>query len=220
MTSPNQSPARCDRPTQHCRQSSRSLRNAIAFADRAIALAASHGTGVDALAHVVRGRARLSLGDGGGMDELEPGLDEVLRYESGSFAIAARMWFADALHHWRGPAAERKARQELEVLAESRGLQFITSMSIAEEVRVLYELGRFDEAIALAERIHEADVEAQPRRGRAARWPCWTPARSTTRPSRTSAGRRRRTKATCGTSSASRWCAPLRRPAEVTPPRR
>src|SRR5262249_49781065 len=37
--------------------------------------------------------------------------------------------------------------------------------SIAEEVRVLYELGRFDDAIALAERIHEADVEAQPRWG-------------------------------------------------------
>ena len=146
-------------------QSSGSLRNAISFADRAIAMAASHGTGGDALARVVRGRARLSLGDGGGMDELEPGLDEVLRYESGSLAIGARMWFAGALHHWRGPTAERKARQELEVLAESRGLQFITSMSIAEEVRVLYELGCFDEAIALAERIHEADVEAQPRWG-------------------------------------------------------
>jgi class 3 adenylate cyclase len=146
-------------------QSPRSLRNAITFADRAIPMAASHGTGGDALAHVVRGRARLSLGDGGGMDELEPGLDEVLRYESGTLALGARMWFAGALHHWRGPAAERKARQELDVLAESRGLQFITSMSIAEEVRVLCELGRFDEAIALAERIHEADVEAQPRWG-------------------------------------------------------
>jgi hypothetical protein len=146
-------------------QSPQSLRNAISFADRAIAMAASHGTGGDALAHVVRGRARLSLGDGGGMDELEPGLDEVLRYESGSFAIAARMWFAGALHHWRGPAAELKARQELEVLAESRGLQFITSLSIAEEVRVLYELGRFGEAIALAERIHEEEVEAQLRWG-------------------------------------------------------
>jgi hypothetical protein len=38
-------------------------------------------------------------------------------------------------------------------------------MTIAEEVRVLYELGRFGEAIALAERIREAAVEAQPRWG-------------------------------------------------------
>jgi DNA-binding SARP family transcriptional activator/tetratricopeptide (TPR) repeat protein len=147
------------------KQTQPSLRSAIGFADRAIAIAASHGTGGDALAHVVRGRARLSLGDGGGLDELEAGLGDVMRYESGTWALGTRMWLAGALHHWRGPAAELQARQELEAIAESRGLQYITSMSIAEEVRVLYELGRFDEAIALAERIHEADVEAQPRWG-------------------------------------------------------
>ena len=146
-------------------QSQRSLRKAIGFADRAIRIATDHGTGGDALAHVVRGRARLSLGDGGGMEELEAGLDDVLRYESGTAAVATRMWLAGGLHHWRGPAAELTARQELETLAASRGLQFITSMSIAEDVRVLYELGRFDEAITLAEQIHEAGVEAQPRWG-------------------------------------------------------
>jgi class 3 adenylate cyclase/tetratricopeptide (TPR) repeat protein len=146
-------------------QTPRSLRNAIGFADRAIRIAADHGTGGDALAHVVRGRARLSLGDGGGMDELESWLEEVLRYESGTMAMGARMWFAGAQHHWRGPAAELKARQELEALADSRGLQFITSMSIAEDIRVLCELGRFGEAIALAEQIHEEDIEAQLRWG-------------------------------------------------------
>jgi DNA-binding SARP family transcriptional activator/tetratricopeptide (TPR) repeat protein len=146
-------------------QNPRSLRNAIGFADRAIAMAAGHGAGGDALARVVRGRARLSLGDGGGMEELEAGLDDVRRYESGTVAIGTSMWFAGALHHWRGPAAELKARQEIEALAASRGLQLITSMSIAEDVRVLYELGRFDEAVALAEQIHETEVEAQPRWG-------------------------------------------------------
>ena len=146
-------------------QTPQSLRKAIGWADRAIAMAETHGTGGDALAHVVRGRARLSLGDGGGMDEFESGLNDVQRYEPGMFAVGARMWYAGALHHWRGPAAELKARQELEVLAGSRGLQSLTSMSIAEEVRVLYELGRFDEAIALAGQIREADLEAQPRWG-------------------------------------------------------
>ncbi len=38
-------------------------------------------------------------------------------------------------------------------------------MSIAEDVGVLYELGRFDEAVVLAEQIHETEVEAQPRWG-------------------------------------------------------
>jgi len=99
------------------------------------------------------------------MDELASGLDDVQRYEPGMFAVGARMWYAGALHHWRGPAAELKARQELEALAGSRGLHVITSMSIAEEVRVLYELGRFDEAIALAGQIRESDMEAQPRWG-------------------------------------------------------
>jgi DNA-binding SARP family transcriptional activator/tetratricopeptide (TPR) repeat protein len=146
-------------------QTPRSLRKAIALADQAIAIAAEHGTGGDGLAHVVRGRARASLGDGGGMVELESALDDVKRYESGTMAIAVRNFYAGALHHWRGPAAELKARQETGALAASRGLQVITSLAIAENVRVLYELGRFDESIALAEQIHEEEVEAQLRWG-------------------------------------------------------
>jgi len=146
-------------------QNPRSLRNAIALADLAIAMAAEHGTGGDGLAHVVRGRARASLGDGGGMVELESALDDVKRYESGTMAIAVRNFHAGALHHWRGPAAELKARQETDALAASRGLQVITSLAIAENVRVLYELGRFGEAIALADQIHETEVEAQLRWG-------------------------------------------------------
>jgi tetratricopeptide (TPR) repeat protein len=151
--------------TELIAQNPRSLRKAIALADRAIQIAADYGSACAATAHVVRGRARLSLGDGGGMDEMESALADVVRHESGTFAVGTRMWFAGALHHWRGPAAELKARQELQALADRRGLQVITSMTIAEEVRVLYELGRFDEAIALAEQIHEAAVEAQPRWG-------------------------------------------------------
>jgi DNA-binding SARP family transcriptional activator/class 3 adenylate cyclase len=146
-------------------QTPRSLRKAIARADQAIAIAAEHGTGGDALAHVVRGRALASLGDGGGMVELESGLDDVQRYEPGSMAVAARNFFAGALHHWRGPAAELNAREEIEALAASRGLQVVTSLAIAEKVRVLYELGRFGEAIALADQIHEEEVEAQLRWG-------------------------------------------------------
>jgi DNA-binding SARP family transcriptional activator/tetratricopeptide (TPR) repeat protein len=146
-------------------QTPQSLRKTIALADRAIAIAAEHGTGGDALAHVLRGRARASLGDSGGMEELESSLEDVKLYESGTMAIAVRNFYAGALHHWRGPAAELKARQETDALAASRGLQVITSWSIAEKVRALYELGRFGESIALAEQIHEQAVEAQPRWG-------------------------------------------------------
>ena len=146
-------------------QNPRSLQEAVRIAERAIAMAAACGNGGDALAHIVRGRARASLGDGAGMDELESSLDDVLRYESGTSAMGARNFYAGALHHWRGPAAELRARQDTDALAASRGLQVITSWSIAEKVRVLHELGRFDESIALAEQIREQAVEAQPRWG-------------------------------------------------------
>ncbi len=143
-------------------QTTESLNTAIAICDEAIALADRHDTGGDALAHVVRGRARLSLGDGGGLEELERALDHAGRTESGTVAVGTRQWHAGAMHHWRGPAAERAARDALEALAEKRGMHFIASMGIAEDVRVAYEMGDLGGSIALAEGIWD-EHEAQPR---------------------------------------------------------
>ncbi len=112
--------------------------------------------------YVVRGRARLGLGDGGGVAELEEWLEQVVLHESATTALGCRQWLAGALHHWRGPAAEWHARQDLEALAQARGLQVITSMGIAENVRVLYELGKLRQAIELADTIG-AIPDAQPR---------------------------------------------------------
>jgi tetratricopeptide (TPR) repeat protein len=143
-------------------QTTESLHAAITIADEAIALAATYRTGGDALAHVVRGRARLSLGDEDGLRELEDALDEVSRTEPGTIAMGTRQWHAGAMHHWRGPAAERASRDALEALAERRGMQSIASMGIAEDVRVAYELGELQQAIALADGI-PGDRGAQPR---------------------------------------------------------
>lgn len=143
-------------------QTQDSLRAAIATADRAISMAFDTGVRQTGLAHVVRGRARLGLGDERGMAELENALPDLTRYESGTLAIGARQWLAGALHHWRGPAAEWAARQELEALAAARGLQFVTSMGVAEDVRVLCELGRLRDAIGLADSV-ELGSDAMPR---------------------------------------------------------
>ena len=143
-------------------QTQTSLHEAQDLAGQAIAMADQYGCGGDALAHVIRGRARLSLGDGDGLQELESGLDEVLRQESGAIALGTRQWLAGALHHWRGPAAELTARRELEQMARERGLEFIVSSGIAEDIRVLCELGRYEQALALSEVTLDLD-EAQTR---------------------------------------------------------
>jgi hypothetical protein len=143
-------------------QTTESLRAAIAICDEALALAQTHSTGGDALARVVRARARLSLGDGDALDDLESALDEVVETESGTIALGARQWHAGAMHHWRGPAAERASRDALALLVANRGLQLITSMSLAEDIRVTYELGDLRGAIAMAEDV-PFELEAQPR---------------------------------------------------------
>jgi hypothetical protein len=61
------------------------------------------------------------------------------------------------VHHWRGSAAEHRARQRLSYLAESRGLGFLRSMGVAEHVRVLWELGRLRECVELADAVDPAD---------------------------------------------------------------
>lgn len=143
-------------------QTQESLGSAIEKADRALTMADDHGVGGAGLALVVRGRARLSLGDGLGMAELRQGLDDVLRHEPAAIAIGARQWLAGALHHWSGPSAELAERLELAQIAAARGLQFLVSEGVAEHVRVLCELGRLRDAVELADSI-EATDDAQPR---------------------------------------------------------
>ena len=143
-------------------QTPESMRAAIVTADDAIAMASALGCGGDAFSHVIRGRARVGLGDETGLDELEHYLGDLSFYETGTINVGARQWWAGALHHWRGPVAEWQAREELETVVEARGLFVVRSMSVAEEVRVLWELGRLREAIALADTV-DLTVDAQPR---------------------------------------------------------
>jgi DNA-binding SARP family transcriptional activator len=143
-------------------QTPESLRRAIAQAEEAIDVAEEVGHPErSGLARAVRGRARLGLGDAGGLEEMDGALADLSRWEMGSYQVAFHIWRAGALHHWRGPAEELSGRREMETVAERRGLGYMTSFSVAEEVRCLAELGRLREAITLAETVNAE--EAQPR---------------------------------------------------------
>jgi DNA-binding SARP family transcriptional activator len=143
-------------------QTPESLRRAIAQADEAVEVAEEVGHPErSGLARAVRGRARLGLGDAGGLQEMDGALADLSRWEMGSYQVAFYIWRAGALHHWRGPAEELSSRQDMETVAERRGLGYMTSFSVAEEVRCLAELGRLREAITLAGTVNPD--EAQPR---------------------------------------------------------
>jgi DNA-binding SARP family transcriptional activator len=144
-------------------QTPASQREAIRLADRAIELGVRIGcperTG---LARVVRGRARLGLGDADGMAEMDAAQADLERHEMGTYTVAFNIWRAGAEHHWSGPAAELATRRRLGRIAAERGLSYMVSFSVAEEIRALAELGRLREAIALADTVDPRD-EAQPR---------------------------------------------------------
>ena len=140
-------------------------RAAVDYADRALRTAADVA-GIDgALAHVVRGRARLGLGDGGGLGELTEWLDRMATEESGTIIIGTHQWLAGAQHHWVGPAAEWETRVKVNAMARARGLEFLTSFSVAEEIRVLWELGDHRGAIDLADSdaVGRVEFDAQAR---------------------------------------------------------
>ena len=143
-------------------QTSESFQEAKHLTDQALTLAAQYEGHGAALARAVRGRAVLGLGDVSGLEQLEGSLADVAAEESGSILVGLHQWLAGALHHWRGAPAEWRARRELEEVAADRGLEFITSMGIAEDVRVLYEMGRLREAVTTAAEIGPPS-EAQPR---------------------------------------------------------
>jgi hypothetical protein len=134
-------------------QTGDSMRAALELAEAATQLAAIDGVDLGTT-HIVRGRARLGLGDAGGMEELEFGLSHPSSYDPILAIVGGRQWLAGALHHWRGPQAEWKARRELAELAAIKGFSSLISMGSAEEVRVLAELGELRAAIGRADSLN------------------------------------------------------------------
>jgi class 3 adenylate cyclase len=137
------------------------MREAIPAAEKAIELA--RRLGLDhhvARALQFRGTPRLDLGDLEGMADMEESLRMCLALGLGYYSVNAYGNLADALMRTAGPSRALELYREGVAFGARRGNVFKARWLEAETVWPLYELGRWDELLELAERIREWD-EAQ-----------------------------------------------------------
>jgi predicted ATPase/class 3 adenylate cyclase len=131
---------------------------AIAIADRAIALAAQLDLPAPTRARGYRGYGRSFLGNKEGLVEMEMALAEV-GHGAGREVAALRNNLAIARYPLQGPASSLAEFEGAIVLAESRGLGEAVAALEANCPSLLAELGRPDEALDRADRL-AANAEA------------------------------------------------------------
>jgi DNA-binding SARP family transcriptional activator len=135
-------------------QTPESFARAIEVSDTAIAMAAALGDeDIAVLSFAARGRARLALGDEGGLADMDRAQQRGATRLPPFVVLGTRQWYAGAAHHWQGPAAELRIRENLEDYARETGLEFLVSFGVAERLRCLWELGRAEECVAEADLI-------------------------------------------------------------------
>jgi len=135
-------------------QTTESFARAIEVSDSAIAMAGDLGDDdLAVLAFATRGRARLALGDERGLADMDRAQERGPGRLPPFVVLGTRQWYAGAAHHWSGPAAELRIREELEEYAWRTGMEFLVSFGVAERLRCLWELGRAEECVAEADRI-------------------------------------------------------------------
>ncbi len=128
-------------------------RESAATSDEAIAMA--NDFGLDELAARVlqyRGVARTELGDLGGLDDLR----ESIRRLAGGAALPhaiGQLNLADATWVSVGAAEGLELHHELQAFCESRGLQASLWWSKAETTWMLFDLGRWDELLAVLDEV-------------------------------------------------------------------
>lgn len=135
-------------------QTPESFARAVEVSDTAIEMAAALGDeDIAVLSFGTRGRARLALGDASGLADMDRAQQRGPERLPPFVVLGTRQWYAGAAHHWQGPAAELRIREELEDYARRTGLEFLVSFGVAERLRCLWELGRAAECVAEADRI-------------------------------------------------------------------
>ena len=126
---------------------------ALDWADKALALADELGglPGVRPRAMDARGMARCDLGDFGGMDDLRAGLALGLELGSGYDTAVLYNNLAEPVWLVEGPDAALAVCADGVDFAERRGLSEAAMWLRASTVGPLLDLGRWDEAVALAD---------------------------------------------------------------------
>jgi tetratricopeptide (TPR) repeat protein len=125
-------------------------REAIAFADRAIALAGELGLPEPARALGFRGGARAILGDAGGVQDMRRAMDAAADQGLGREVALLHYNLAETLGPIEGPRARLEAFREGSAFAERRGIEEFVLAFAAGTAGALVELGSLEEAIALA----------------------------------------------------------------------
>jgi tetratricopeptide (TPR) repeat protein len=125
-------------------------RQAIAFADRAIALAQELGMPELARALGFRGAARALIGEAGGLQDMRRALDAAAEQGLGREAALLHSHLALALWPIEGPRACLAALREGKGFAERRGIEEFVLDLAAETVLALVDLGSYQEATSLA----------------------------------------------------------------------
>jgi tetratricopeptide (TPR) repeat protein len=126
------------------------FRQAIAFADRAIALAEELVLPQPARALGLRGAARAKLGDAGGLQDMRGALDAATDQGLGREVAVLHTNLADALWPIEGPRAVLETLREGGAFAERRGIEEFVLGLAADTVSTLVDLGSYEEATALA----------------------------------------------------------------------
>jgi len=126
----------------------------LIWSEKALKLARELGMpDEEARALQARGAARCEMGDEGGLDDLREairmseaaGLSEALALSQANYAF--QLWFRD------GPTAAQEVWRESERVAEARGFQSLVQMARLGQLETLFDMGRWDEVLTLAQSI-------------------------------------------------------------------
>jgi class 3 adenylate cyclase/tetratricopeptide (TPR) repeat protein len=136
---------------------------AVALAERAIAVARAIGTADRGLVHglQVRGGARCDLGDAGGLDDLRASLRISLDQGHVLHSAVSYVNLADYLWAEEGPEAGLAAHREGIELCDRRGLRRQGAWGRAETLWMLFELGRWDELLAVGDEVARSLDESE-----------------------------------------------------------
>jgi class 3 adenylate cyclase/tetratricopeptide (TPR) repeat protein len=131
----------------------------VVSSDAAIAMATEFGLD-DQVAKALqyRGIARTELGDLGGLDDVRESLELLADGPAGPLAIG-RLNLADAT--WMSVGAEEglDLHRSLQAFAESRGLRGSLWWSRSESTWMLFDLGRWDELLAIVDEVASSSGE-------------------------------------------------------------
>jgi class 3 adenylate cyclase/tetratricopeptide (TPR) repeat protein len=143
--------------------SGRSPEASLEWAERAIDLGEQLGLRRELVrAYQWRGLMRCELGDLAGIEDLERGLAEAIELRM-VLAISAYVNLADHVWRQRGPAAALEIQRAAIDVATKRG--GVPTWPQAESCWMLYDLGRWDQLLDVADgirRVEEAHGAAQP----------------------------------------------------------